>query len=236
MSERTTLRIGMITAALVAGVIGYGLGHVVGREEGRAEMKRWQDGWYAAHPAVKEVYTFAPAPIVPQCRVGGYFQYNAKSDTFTCTPVPQPSKGKRKPKDDAYMQWDDYGLAITLPSKWYRCFDGEVDWIQQKPCKVVPKQELHPELGVGGGCYDLGNCAPQPEVKPAPRPEITLESVPRQAVNLTPYEKWRTEPTMMRNREDEFMLYSEGYSAGYIAAADECVASVHKYFRPAVQP
>ncbi len=52
MNEQTLkLRIGMVTAALVAGVIGYGLGHVVGLEAGRAEQAKIDA---AKPPVVKE--------------------------------------------------------------------------------------------------------------------------------------------------------------------------------------
>ena len=87
MSERTKITLLVLVGVFCVFMTGLTMGHT----QGRAEMKRWQDQWYAAHPAVKEV--------PPRDSVLGYvtiprsdYEYMVKQSYQQIAPAPKPSK------------------------------------------------------------------------------------------------------------------------------------------------
>lgn len=99
------------------------LGLKLGRTEGRAEMKHWQDEWYAAHPAVKEVPTTptfnggASVYIVKpgeKCAVISFDQIHYNVDCEP--PPPKPQKGSKRRADDMFKYGSVY-TPLPIPEK-----------------------------------------------------------------------------------------------------------------------
>ncbi len=110
MGERAKWKITCLLLVFIATLIGA----KVGRWEGRAEMKRWQDSYYAAHPVVKEV------PATPTINGAQSWVVRAGEECIVisfdnnmhyeamCKPAPAPAK-KAKP-------------AVTLHLKDFHCY------------------------------------------------------------------------------------------------------------------
>jgi hypothetical protein len=145
MSERTIKWWHVVAWMATALMIGLNIGY--------RQMKRWQDGWYAAHPVVKEVEVPAKFPLLidGEKRICHYVD----ETHFICeppAPAPKPSKGKRKPRTIEQLN------AMPGP----------------KMCEMSqPGATLYWPARANGECHREdwgdGSWKPQPEVKPAPK-------------------------------------------------------------------
>lgn len=101
MTERITGRevSARIVLVLFCGWWAFVGGAVFGEKRGWREMKHWQDEWYAAHPAVKEVRTYE-LPSEKCANVGGEYVMQKGSGslvTFRCE-LPAPPKPQKESK------------------------------------------------------------------------------------------------------------------------------------------
>jgi hypothetical protein len=94
MSKATFWWVILVTCTLGAAGIWHG---EIERRIGRAEMKRWQDSYYAEHPLVKEVANTVLTPGLPDGAIY-YLCHQGECDwkIYHGAPAPKPSKRSHK--------------------------------------------------------------------------------------------------------------------------------------------
>jgi len=119
MSERAVATFFAVIIAIIAFCVGAATGtyngHLLGVIQGRAEMKRWQDSYYAAHP-VRQKFTLETTSHSVECIVKDSTHLLCDERMFEklAVPSPAPKPPKASKRQPMPYEWSNDGHRHTI--------------------------------------------------------------------------------------------------------------------------